>query len=194
MGSVREAQRRKTEARVLAAATELFRTSGFALTTVRDIANAAGVSAGTVMSVGDKDALLVASFDQRIEQVHRARAGRQVTPTDGVVEQITALIEPFAELFTADPGLARRYGSVLVTGETESDTFTELASALIGEIEIVLRGAGLPDTRPLAESIYFAYIGRLFTWPPDQDQDPNQLKRSLKHIVAAICQPEETSA
>lgn len=194
MSSLREAQRRKTETQVLAAATVLFRTRGFALTTVRDIAHAAGVSVGTVMSVGDKDALLVASFDNRIEQVHRSRAGSEGTPTGDVVEQIAALIEPFAELFTAEPGLARTYGSVLVAGATESGTFTELASALVGEIETALQAADARDARALAESIYFAYIGRLFTWPPNQDQDPDHLKRSLKRIVAAICHAKEAQA
>ncbi|TDP91342.1 TetR family transcriptional regulator [Leucobacter luti] len=194
MGSTREEQRRETEARVLATASDLFRTSGYTVTTVRDIAAAAGVSAGTVMSVGDKNALLVASFDQRIKEIHLTRAGNAAPVADNVAEQIAALFEPFAELFTADPGLARIYGSVLVAGDTESSTFTELASALISEIEVVLRSADARDARPLSESIYFAYIGRLFTWPPDDDQDVDQLKRSLKRIVAAIYQEKESEA
>ncbi|MFJ2620178.1 TetR/AcrR family transcriptional regulator [Glutamicibacter sp. NPDC087344] len=194
MGSVREAQKRETEARVLTVADELFRTRGFTVTTIRDIATAAGVSTGTVMSAGDKNALLVASFDQRIEEIHQGRAECRAESASGAIEQIAELVEPFAELFTADPQLARVYGSILVAGETASSTFTELADTLINEVEAVLVRAQVQVARPLAESIYFAYIGRLFTWTPQDDHNTEQLKRSLKGIIAAICQTRKSQA
>src|ERR1700760_3265953 len=45
----RAEQRRRTEARILAAAAELFVASGYERTTIRAIAQAAGVDAGLVM-------------------------------------------------------------------------------------------------------------------------------------------------
>src|ERR1700735_3666263 len=45
----RAEQRRRTEARILAAASELFVASGYERTTIRAIAQAAGVDAGLVM-------------------------------------------------------------------------------------------------------------------------------------------------
>src|ERR1700735_5801937 len=45
----RAEQRRRTEARILAAASELFVASGYERTTIRAIARAAGVDAGLVM-------------------------------------------------------------------------------------------------------------------------------------------------
>ncbi|QRX90089.1 TetR family transcriptional regulator [Streptomyces noursei] len=62
---------------MLSAAERLFRDQGFGATTVRQIATDAAVSTGTVMSVGDKDALLVAIFDSWIDAVHRARTDDQ---------------------------------------------------------------------------------------------------------------------
>lgn len=190
MSEARETQRRETESRVLEAAGELFQTKGFAVTTVRDIAASAGVSTGTVMSVGDKNALLVACFDRRIDEIHRRRTEDSLADSAGVAEQITALVGPFVELFTSDPELSRTYGSVLVSGHTESSIFTELASVLISEIETVVHSAGMPNAHALAESIYFAYIGRLFTWSAKNDHDPEQLKQSLNRIVASICQTQ----
>lgn len=195
MATTREAQRRETAARVLASAGELFRRRGFAATTIRDIAGACGVSVGTVMSVGDKDALLVASFDQAIESVHQRRA-EHVEPVDagGCVDQVMRLLGPFVEIFASDLALARVYGSILIAGGHDSIVFTRLSIVLIGEIEAVLRRVeGVGGRGPhLARALYYAYIGRLFTWLP-QDGGVGDLRRSLHQLVAAICPAEEPS-
>lgn len=61
---LREAQARRTRGRVLAAATSLFLDRGFAGTTVRAVAGAAGVSVATVeLLFGTKVALLTAAVD-----------------------------------------------------------------------------------------------------------------------------------
>lgn len=81
----------------------------------------------------------------------------------------------------------------LIAGEHESTIFTELSSILTDEIAGALREAtpGDADVYPLAESIYFAYIGRLFTWQPSNDSDVAELKRSLRRIIDAICRTKE---
>ncbi|MBL5973445.1 MAG: TetR/AcrR family transcriptional regulator [Candidatus Leucobacter sulfamidivorax] len=196
MGATREEQRRETETRVLRAAGELFRAHGFANTTIRDIAAACGVSAGTVASVGEKDALLVASFDRLIERIHEDRSRSGGSPEGSAVEQILMLLDPFVEIFAADVGLARAYGSVLVAGERDSVVFSELADALIREIEAALlrssaHGMDAQTARPLAESIYFAYIGRLFSWPSREAVTADALRHSLRRVVEAICRSEE---
>lgn len=177
---------------VLIGADELFRTKGFAATTVRDIAATCGVSVGTVMSVGDKEALLVAAFDQRIAQIHASRP----VPEHGSTlarEALLELLDPFLELFTAHPSLSRAYGAILVSGKHESTVFTELAGALRNEISRVLRSTGLSETRAasLAESIYFAYIGRLFTWTGDESEDAAELRGDLRRLISAICEDRE---
>lgn len=196
MGATREEQRRETETRVLRSAGELFRTRGFANTTIRDIAAACGVSAGTVASVGEKDALLVASFDRLIERIHEDHSRGGESPAESAVEQILVLLDPFVEIFAADVELARAYGSVLVAGERDSVVFSDLANALIREIEAALLRSALPvnaqSSRPLAESIYFAYIGRLFSWPSREAVTADALRRSLHRIVEAICRSEES--
>ncbi|MFC7765325.1 hypothetical protein [Leucobacter soli] len=50
------------------------------------------------------------------------------------------------------------------------------------------------QARSLAESIYFAYIGRLFSWPSDAATSAADLRRSLRRIVAAICRAGEAWA
>lgn len=191
----RNEQRLETAAKVLASASTLFRTQGFATTTIRDIAADCGVSVGSVIAVGDKNALLVASFDQLIKKIHDERA-RGIGAIEGipVEERIADLFNPFVEIFMEHPGLARVYGSILVAGEQQSIIFTELSRTLLHEISAVLTSDLSSDEEEalqLAESIYFAYIGRLFTWPSSDIGSQSALKQDLQRIVATICARQE---
>jgi AcrR family transcriptional regulator len=81
----RAEQRRRTQARILAAATELFVATGYERTTIRAVAQAAGVDAGLVMHYfGSKQAL----FEQVTQggQLPPAPSG----PPDQIAEQVLA--------------------------------------------------------------------------------------------------------
>jgi len=193
--TTRERQRLETAATVLAAADTLFLTRGFAQTTIREIAEACGVSVGTVMAVGDKDALLVAVLDERIREVHTQWAESQ-SPDDRLdhVESISRQLDPFVTLFTSHPALARQYASILVGGKHGSVVFTELAALLIQEVSAILIVSGCTTEEraaTIAEAIYFAYIGRLFTWPTDADNDAGRLRQELRRLIAIISADEE---
>ncbi|MFT3886599.1 MAG: hypothetical protein QM713_00300 [Arachnia sp.] len=147
--------------------------------------------------MGEKDALLVASFDQLIQRIHDERPTATVAPDGSRTDRVAALFDPFVDLFTSDTSLARTYASVLVAGQHQSIVFTDLSRMLINEIEETLRDATRTESHqlaPLAESLYFAYIGRLFTWSPGGDDDAAELKQSLRRIVAAICSDEELAS
>lgn len=166
----RAEQRDTTRRAVVHAASTLFREQGFAATTIRQIAEAAGVSVGTVMAAGDKDSLLVATFDEGIAAVHAnrpapAEVGRRLAVEDAAA-RILALVLPFLELFEADIELARHYGSVLFRGGYDAAAMNGLASTLQGEFAAVLEQAGLEpdDAARSAETIYLAYLGVLFSW------------------------------
>lgn len=64
--ALRDAQASHTRERVLDAATELFSTAGYLRTTMRQVADAAGVSVETVYAQGSKQALLLASVDRAL--------------------------------------------------------------------------------------------------------------------------------
>jgi AcrR family transcriptional regulator len=84
-GDGRAEQRRRTEARILAAASELFAASGYERTTIRAVAQAAGVDAGLVMHYfGSKQELF-----ERV--THGARPQPDLAgPPSQVAEQILA--------------------------------------------------------------------------------------------------------
>lgn len=191
MVTIRDQQRQETVATVLHTAAELFEAKGFTETTIRDIAIACGLSIGTVMSVGDKNGLLLAAFDHQITEIHERRADA-AGPEGGAVDQIAALLDPFVDTFTRNPRLARSYASILVAGENEPNAFTELSQTLIAEIETVLdRRTNHGDVSASARAVYFAYIGRLFSWSPSNDADPDSLKQSIREVVEAICTRQE---
>lgn len=172
----RAAQREATRLKVLAAAERLFREQGFGATTIRQIATDAEVSTGTVMSVGDKDALLVAIFDTWIAAVHQGRSGqsahgghKQGDPAPlsaaAATQEVMDLVEPFISYFAQDLGLSREYAAIIVRGSHESEVFQALAGALLTELEALLARTRLsaPEAGAGATTIYFAYLGILMT-------------------------------
>ncbi|WP_235831484.1 TetR/AcrR family transcriptional regulator [Gordonia zhaorongruii] len=166
--SGREVQRERTREHVITAAQSLFTEYGFADTTVRRIAAAAQVSVGTVMSVGDKDALLIASFDRWIGAVHRGRAGDAApvgaNTATSPIDRIGDVVQPFLDIFAADMDLAREYGAVLARGTHSTEVFGELAVALHRDFATVFTDAGLgEDATAAATAVYLAYLGLVMT-------------------------------
>ncbi|ROQ77301.1 TetR family transcriptional regulator [Streptomyces sp. CEV 2-1] len=163
----REATRRK----VLSSAERLFREQGFGSSTIRQIATDAEVSTGTVMSVGDKDALLVAIFDTWIAAVHHSREHRDEQgdetplPPAAVAQEVLDLVEPFITYFALDLELSREYAAVIVRGTHESEVFRALARALLTELETLLARTPITATGAGAgaRTLYFAYLGILMT-------------------------------
>lgn len=157
-------QRELTAQRVIASAQMLFRRDGFRSTTIRAIAADAEVSVGTVMAVGDKDALLLACYDRWIGAVHSDRDAGRLAEPPGLTppQRIGELIAPFLELFGEDLSLAREYGSVLARGSHHTEVFAELAIVLIDSFTEVFRDAGLGSRAPAAgRAVYLAYLGLL---------------------------------
>ncbi|WP_406458450.1 TetR family transcriptional regulator [Streptomyces sp. NBC_00876] len=167
----RAAQREATHRKVLSSAERLFREQGFGASTIRQIAADAEVSTGTVMSVGDKSALLVAIFDTWIAAVHHSREGQyeqgDVTPLAPATaaQEVMNLVEPFIAYFSLDVELSREYAAVIVRGTHESEVFQALAQALLAELEALLARTPLTATEAGAgaRTIYFSYLGILMT-------------------------------
>lgn len=157
----RAVQKVNTRQKVLASAESLFRERGFEATTIRQIAAEAGVSSGTVIAAGDKEALLVAIFEGWIGAVHEAR-GAEPTAEDPI-EALLALFAPFISYFDLDDDLSRQYAATIARGQHESIIFGHLKEALLEEITTHLESAGTEDPHTGAQVVYYAYLGLLFT-------------------------------
>lgn len=196
MATARERLKQDTRQRVLDTAARLFRERGSADITVREIAQASGVSAGTVMTVGDKNALVVHAFDRLVAAEHAQHdPGEPDVPSAATCsDRLTDCVRPFVVIFTSQPVLARVYASILVTGEHDSHLFTDLADRLREEFAraITRHGCSPSDSAPaVASALYFAYVGVLFSWAAQNSHDPNVLLERLRAAFATICTCQE---
>lgn len=198
VSSTRELHREATRQRVVDTASRLFQEHGFAATTIRDVAEASGVSIGTVMAAGDKNGLLVRVFDALIEEEHVQRVGVDAPTESGderpCIKRVMGLVQPFVSLFTGRRGLARAYASILVSGNHTSALFTDLAAGLIDEIQTAITRhecTPVENAQAKAGAVYFAYIGALFAWSARGAADPADLNDSLRATFAAICACKE---
>jgi AcrR family transcriptional regulator len=107
--SLRELRRATTRARVTAASRALLAEQGFDATTIRAIAQRAGVSVGTAQNyVGSKVELVVELFADDLEATITARAA--IEPASGSLqEKFLHYFVGFFELYASEPALSRTY-------------------------------------------------------------------------------------
>jgi TetR/AcrR family transcriptional regulator, cholesterol catabolism regulator len=106
-GSKRERKKRDKEARIRQAALRLFRDQGFAATTTRQVADHAGIAAGTLfLYVRSKEELVDFVFTGEIAAV--VDEALRTLPRHGdVAARMMHLFGALLDFYAADPGLAR---------------------------------------------------------------------------------------
>ena len=175
----RAEQRRRTEARILDAATQLFLTAGYERATIRAVASAAGVDPGLVMHYfGSKEELFRRVIDaapvpevsgapgQAAEQILAALAGRLASePTASLALLRSMLTNPEAAS-AASAGIAR-YQTQIAQAIPASDA--SLRAAIISAITL-----GVMVSRHLIKSDELA------------DADPAQVISLLRPCMASL--------
>ena len=193
MLTARTEARQTTRLAVLHTAARLFDERGFLGTTVRDVAQEAGVSVGTVMAAGDKEALLVELFDRLIEERQQLADTQVLSANVWCGANAVAVVEPFVMLFEERRDLAQAYASILVSGRHSSVVFTDLARRLIAVFEQLLTACGCShpmEARGRAEALHAAYIGSLFIWSATPERSASESLAQLRDVFAAICPHE----
>ncbi|GAA4842046.1 hypothetical protein GCM10023221_19970 [Luteimicrobium xylanilyticum] len=199
MVPTRQEMRAETHARVVAAASRLFLERGYRATTVRDVAAAAGVSVGTVMTVGDKDALLVATFDALIGELQDAPrpapdAGSRDARPDDVTDAVLAVVDPFLSLFATHLDLAREYGAILMSGRHPGGVFGDLVPGFLARIQAALEHSPDHPSDPAAaaRTIYLAYLGSLFAWAGGGTPNADAAREALRDVVTFVAHSHPT--
>ncbi|MCG7526868.1 TetR/AcrR family transcriptional regulator [Streptomyces sp. OfavH-34-F] len=186
----RATQKRRTAARVVEAAAQLFTEHGFQDTTVRRIAARAGVSVGAVMAVGDKESLLGLVYDQAIAD----RIPAPPAPVEGgrapdAAEYLAHYFDPFLALFAENDELARAYFRTLARGRPENAALGTLRTLTEDNLKAALVNAGMPEVRArLGAQVMFAgYLGELMllaTRTTDPEQTAARLASTARFIAA----------
>lgn len=166
-----------THLKVLTAASELFENTGYADTSIRAIARKAEVSVGTVMSVGEKRALLVHCISYRIAQIHDEL--RNQPPGD-----LISVIDPFLDMFAGHSDLSRSFASALIELGDQGQELKRLEHLLTEEILRRLATSILTEenSRNLAGVLYHAYLGLLIGWAAGR-YSSQELKEQARTIV-----------
>ena len=172
--------------KVLSAAEELFVLHGFASTTIRQIAESAAVSVGTVMAVADKNGLLVEIFDRKIASIQPSTYDAPIAHDPAA--EIIDILGSFVRFFAAQPDLARAYTAILVGGKHPSMIFAELTGVLIEQVSDVLTRAGHPatDASATARIIHRAYLGEVFIWASQGNPNPDSTLTALEKTVCYL--------
>lgn len=113
---LRDTQAAQTRERVLEAAADLFTRAGYLRSTMRDVAEAAGVSVETVYAQGSKQSLLLAAVDRALAGPHGEVPLIETEPVVQALVETTAesVVRGFAEALT---DVAVRAAGLLVAFE-----------------------------------------------------------------------------
>jgi AcrR family transcriptional regulator len=151
--------RERSRERILQSALRLFAGRGFATTTVRMIAEEAGVSQGLLYNYYDgKQGLLRAVFERGLEEVREdlAAATSAASPREG----LALLVRAAFETLRSSPDFWRLSYQLRMQPEVLADLGGQVAAwseAIRSQIESLLRGA--PDRGVRARALFAAIDG-----------------------------------
>jgi TetR/AcrR family fatty acid metabolism transcriptional regulator len=160
--------------RIIAAAARFFGEKGYHNTTTAEVAEAAGVAAGTIyIYFSSKEDLLVAVFEEFLERhMERLREGvsREATPE----AKLKKLIFLGLELMEENPDSARIFLSQLrqstsmikMVAKRSSRAYRDIIEAVLGEG--VRTGVFRPmDTRAVASMLFGSFQNLVLDWVAD---------------------------
>lgn len=192
--SSRAQARAATIAKVIAAASQVFNEQGYRGTTIPLIAAAAGVSVGTVASVGSKDDLFLRSVEE-LSTANSLAMIRQAESAATVTERVWSYVGPMVEASIAMPDQIQDY---FVAYLRSSDHEQNLAR--VQEVTEALRGLfpddGLRwDDSPAAlaaSTIWLSFSALCFSLAASS-VPPDMARRLMRSIVETQCAPFETT-
>ncbi|RVU48555.1 TetR/AcrR family transcriptional regulator [Lujinxingia sediminis] len=182
MTTSRDEQKKATREAILEAARQCFEVEGYEKASVRDIARAAGVSAGSVIHhFGSKRELLYATLFEDLEATMSEALSLGTSPP--LAGQIEAMTRHIFACYGRRPRLSRvLLKESLFAEEPWASRFRAQTERLHGGVEglagdAVRRGELLPevDTRLLAMAYVSFYYFALLAWAQGGHEDPTRL-------------------
>jgi AcrR family transcriptional regulator len=196
--SRREQNKQEKRGRIIAAARALFTHKGFEATTTQEIAEAAGVAAGTVFTYAKtKDDLLILVFhDEMMEVVEKAyRTSRK---QEGLLEQSLAFFDALVAYHLRDPTLAHALMRQLgfVDSADQRALVAELMRTLLGRlaqlVELAKAGGEVAASTPVTASarslfaIYYLHLGAMLSGYFDRGRFDRVLRIDLGLLLTGL--------
>jgi AcrR family transcriptional regulator len=196
--SRRDQNKLEKRGRIIAAARAFFAQKGFEATTIQDIADAAGVSVGTVFlyAKAKEDLLILVFHDEMtgvIEQAYRVAVQQA-----GLVDQLCAFFEAEADYHERDLPLARALMRKLgyVDSAEQRESVTELMTANYTRLAMLIEaaktrgevGAAVP-LLPAARSVfacYYLHLGGFLSGYIDRDRFNRTIREHFELLLKGL--------
>jgi AcrR family transcriptional regulator len=184
----RAARKRDTRGRLLAEARRLFAERGYEATTIRDVAAAAGVAAGTVfVHFPDKGALLAETLAEHLEQA-LGRAYATLPPAGGW-SGIRHVLEALFRSYARHPALSRvlvketlfAEGAPRKAARRDVDAFVARLAGWCGEPGTLRPGL---DPGDAAHAVFAAYLAALVEGLAQARPRPERMVARVEQLVA----------
>nr|WP_300151038.1 TetR/AcrR family transcriptional regulator [Propionicimonas sp.] len=192
--TTRAQARAATVARVMAAASTVFGEQGYRTATIPLIARVAGVSVGTVASVGSKDDLFLRSVEE-LSTASSLAMIREASSAATVTERVWGYVGKMVEASVAMPDQLQDYFvAYLRSGDHEQNL------ARVQEVNEALRGLFPEDGLSWEESpaalaastIWLSFSALCFSLAASS-VPPETARRLMRSIVETQCAPFETT-
>ena len=170
---VRERSKQERQDRIMMAARKLFAEHGYDATTLRDVAQMAGLGLGTLFNyISDKRDLIYLVFNQEVRMVTDTSLAA-LRPWQSFHEKILSIVEAYYRLFGSEPILSR-----ILLSEVLQHTLGFHLAEYIGTRDRFIRGleevvaaaqatgeiGSTENAELIARHIFFSYSAALRWW------------------------------
>jgi len=166
-GGRRERNKRDKLARIVLAASGLFREQGFDATTGRQICERAGIATGTLfLYVRDKRELLFLIF-QPLADAALERQAPGLREGEGVVEGLVRLFGSLMRIYAKDAPLARLFVQELLFRDDPVDGMRALTAELVSRVSQIVadgRARGELRTDVASDELAEAFVAHYVLW------------------------------
>lgn len=196
MTGLRERKKQQTRDAIVAEAGRLFGEQGFQATTMEEIAQAAGVSAGTLYNYfGTKNTVLLAHIESRVADMTETGTALLATPPPDVVSAVQALTRLYLDSFVSLERELLREVMAASFGST-SELLPELMrldELLLHQLETLLGHfaeagdlqAGV-DVAEAAIALYSLFATQLIMYVSVEAMTPTALRRAVASQIEIV--------
>ncbi|WP_309106061.1 TetR family transcriptional regulator [Arthrobacter sp.] len=184
----------RTREMLASVALGMFREIGFEKTTMRAIANEAGVSVGNAYYYfASKDDLVLELYEQ-VQNEHAAHASHTIEGLEGFGDRLKAVLHAGVDVMAPYHGFGGDFISTAIRPSSPVNPFGDQSApareASLALFHAVVKGASpaLPEKlrNDLPELLWLAYMGTTLFWVHDTSENQQRTRRLIDGLVPLI--------
>lgn len=184
----------QTRARIVDAALSLFEERGYAGTTMRAVAQEAGVSVGNAYHYFASKDQLVQGFYDRVQATHAAESARRLDGVEGLAARFAACEEAFLDVAERYHPFAGKFFAVAAEPTSPLSPFSEESApareASVAILRSVVDGAGAKADarllRELPELLWLAHMGVVLHWVHDASEGQRRTRTLVRRAAPLL--------